>query len=343
MHPDDQSFLERLGGQVGPGKSWKVFQRNGRVLLVMPASASSFIAGSKLYSPQRKLAKIATRFSLTMPFVWRAFPSFDWQIDEKSSLGQILEYFGVEADAILLGNPAQEARRILILTKGPKPIVLKIGVGEPAISLVRKEAKFIEAEEVSCQEMSGLIARANGKGWECFGIPYLKAGEVTLEEICKTLDTWWCGDPVAMSSLDSWSLLKTSTHKHAEVISKACAGLQLRPARLHGDLAPWNVRSGAGGKIKMIDWEGGAKKDVPCWDALHFVFQKLVLIDRCSPRDVYENITNVLKRPSLAGLLAKAGWGGHEDLFFASYLIAMATEKPEAHAVLEMLHVDVRR
>lgn len=343
MHSDDQEFLERLGGELQPGRGWKIFSRRGRALLVMPAAASSLKAGARLYSPQRFLAKIASRFSLTVPFVWRAIPAIGWKVDAAGPLGRIIHELGVEVDAILLGNPSQEARRALILTKGKEPLVMKVGVGKSAAKVVKREAEFIESQGDSCEEIPEILKRASGENWECFGIPYLEGGDVSIVGVCETLNRWWSGESVLMSTLPSWHRLESSDDRDASMIMKACAELELRPARSHGDLAPWNVRFRESGEIAMIDWEDGQMRDVPCWDLVHFLFQQLVLVERIDSEEVMERIQNFLVEPPARDLLSQAGWAGREGLLFASYLIAIATEKDEAQKILRLLHVKESR
>ena len=117
---------------------------------------------------------------------------------------------------------------------------------------------------------------------------------------------------------------------------KALADLELQPAMVHGDLAPWNVLRDGRGRPVIIDWENGRCPDVPCWDLVHFIFQQRVLVERVPAEALRERILRDLEAPVVAGLLRRAGWEGAGDLLLLSYLAGMAME-PEV--VQEMLNV----
>lgn len=339
---EDREFLEHFGGKLALGKDWKVFHRHGRALLLIRANRSSVKSARKLYSPQRFLAQLASRLVFNFPLFWRLLPSFGWNLEPSSVLGTLIHRCGKEIDAILLGNPTQEARRLIVLTKGSAPMVLKIGMGEPATSLVRQEANFISNEGEKAAEIPPLKFRSHGENWECFGIPYFEPGDATLKQICKILDRWWSGEIVSMKDLSSWSLLEESTNPYAPMLRESCAELKLKPARLHGDLAPWNIRFSEENHLMMIDWEAGQNCDVPCWDLVHFLYQQYMLVERLEPEEVCAKVLKLLAQQPASSLLLKAGWAGQERLLFASYLIAMATEDIDNNQIQALLRVKKR-
>jgi hypothetical protein len=51
----------------------------------------------------------------------------------------------------------------------------------------------------------------------------------------------------------------------------------------HGDLAPWNLRRSADGKIAAFDWEYGSLEGFPYLDLAQYVLQVAVLLYRWSP------------------------------------------------------------
>ena len=146
VNGEDQIFLEKLGGPVGQGSEWKLLIRRGRVLLVMPATREGIKAGTGMYSPQRKVARLVNWCLVNVPGVWRLLPSVRWKVDSGSPLGRIVEDSNCQPGAILFGNPDQAGRRSLMVSEGLDPMVVKIGVGEIAAKLVRSEGEFIEAE-----------------------------------------------------------------------------------------------------------------------------------------------------------------------------------------------------
>ena len=337
MHRDDQDFLESLGGPLGRGSKWKVFSRRGRVLLVMPASKSGMRAGARMYSPQRRVARLVSACFLKAPVLWRFLPTMRWEASPESPLGSLLKESGSGVGAILLGNPIHEGRRALMVTEGSRSLVFKIGVGEKAERLVKAEKEFIDAESDRCEEMTPLEFQMSGEGWAAFGVGFLTAGTVTLPALCEVLGHWLEEREAAFEGMPSASLIESSARPEAEEVMKKCREMKLRPSRVHGDLAPWNVRRGEREEVMMIDWEEGRRGDVPCWDLVHFVFQQAVLVDRLGPEEARGAVRESLMTDPARALLKRAGWGDNFDLLMASYLIAMATEDSHIDGIFENL------
>ena len=88
----------------------------------------------------------------------------------------------------------------------------------------------------------------------------------------------------------------------------------------HGDFAPWNLR-GAEARWTAIDWERGEPRGVPGWDALHYVIQRAVLVDRLPAAALLDIIERVLRSRDFADYLAAAGLAGHGRAVVSSYLL----------------------
>jgi len=335
IHPKDGIFLESLGGKPTEGKGWKALRRGGHFLLMMPATSESIRAGARLYSPQRKLAKLATSAILKGPG-WRWLPHLDWNWRRGSPLDELLQGTEIPVGAILLGNPLPEGRRALILTDERRPRILKLGVGAAASELVARERRFIETNCSRSDLIPSLDLKMGGDNWEALGIHYFEEGEKAgLSEIAGKLGTWLEKDFQPMSHLPGWKKLATSSHPAAASIAERCRNLSLRPSLVHGDLAPWNVRRKSNGEVVFIDWEDGRVSDVPCWDSLHFIFQQAALVRRLRGLKLETEVRKAMGEGEFSKLIKMSGWVGHEDLLFASYLLGMATEDSLASALLE--------
>ena len=332
---NDQLFLEALGGRLESGKGWKVLMRGGNVLLLMPARASAMKAGASLYSPQRALAKLVTKALLKLPLLWRVLPKVAWQWEEDSVLGRVLEKTGAPVAAVLLGNPTHEGRRALVLTEERNPKVVKVGVGKVAARLVARERNFLEEASLKHGDIPKVQLACSGDDWEFFGVPFFQTGdEIGLPALLPMLQGWLEERRVPMSSLPGWQLLMNSKFPGAKDLAEKCREILLRPSLVHGDLAPWNLRRDDEGKLIPIDWEDGRESDVPCWDLVHFAFQRLALVDRKSSGEIKEDLKKLMAGGEFAQLIEESGWAGKENLLFTSYLVAMATEDLHVSALL---------
>jgi len=332
---NDQLLLEALGGRLEPGKGWKVLMRGGHVLLLMPARASAMKAGANLYSPQRALARLVTMALLKLPLLWRFLPEVEWKWEEDSVMEKVLEKTGASVSAVLLGNPAHEGRRALVLTGEKNPKVVKVGVGEVAARLVARERNFLEEASLKHADVPKVRFACSGDDWEFFGVPFFRTNDdVGLPALFPMLQEWLEEERVPMSSLPGWQLLMSSALPGAKDLAEKCRGILLRPSLVHGDLAPWNLRRNDEGKLIPIDWEEGRESDVPCWDLVHFAFQGLALVDRKSSGEIREELENLMAKGDFAQLIEESGWSGKENLLFISYLVAMATEDLHVSALL---------
>lgn len=334
INGEDQRFLHALGGEIHSGKTWKLFERRGRVLLIMPAKGSSARTGSRLYSPQKSLAKIFTALALRSPG-WKLLPGVEWNVDEASPLGSLMAKGSFQVGAVLLGNPTQEGRRALVLTDEAEPRVFKVGVGNPASGLVLKEREFMRSSSGRVAEIPDLVFSGGGEDWEAFGVPYFSSGpEVALTEVVSLLSGWLESEARLFRDLPAYEIISNSDFPETREILDACHEIELKPSVVHGDLANWNIRRRNDGTITLIDWENGRAGDVPCWDAVHFVFQQAALVEQRSSLEIRERVMTAMETEELALLISDSGWLGNERSLFASYLIAMATE---THHVANLL------
>lgn len=334
MHGDDQDFLELLGGELDGLSTWRCFRRNGRTLVIFPSGGCGARAAGQLYSPQRFLAKVAARVAFGLPGVWRLLPSFSWAIKESSPLGQWTGSLGMMLDAVLLGNPSHEGRRALAIGEGQ---VVKIGVSGEAARLVQHEGDFLAQKSDETQAFPTLVQQHAGDGWAAFVMPFYQDCDLSDEGVIEIVERWLGGEKVAIVNLAGWEKIENLDDPKLRWIVEGCADLKLSPSLMHGDLAPWNVRQDERGLPVLIDWEEARQQAVPCWDVVHFVFQKLVLIERRAPRVVFKEMLSFLSSTKMDQLMVKSGWKGFERLLFASYLVAMATEDDHAHSILTLI------
>lgn len=103
----------------------------------------------------------------------------------------------------------------------------------------------------------------------------------------------------------------------------------------HGDFAPWNIRRTPSGDLFFIDWENATVRGLPWMDALHFVFQTSVLVNRQEPGRVVQALLNVFNaevaRVYVGRLTARKE---HGAAFAVLYLLkALVLNIGEGHAL----------
>lgn len=332
----DLAFIRALAGEAEASSRWRLLRRGGRVLLMMRDTAAGVRAGVRLYRPQRRAARLLCQALGCCPGLRRFLPSLESGIAADSPLGRSLQGGGMEVAALLLGNPRQEERRAVALAEGGQARVIKLGVGRQAVEAIGREADFLEHHRDGRPEIPELRSRSQGDGWASFAIDFLPpaAQPAGLAEVVAILDGWWCGAPLAFRELPGWRRVKEAGAVLPPETLEVLADLELQPARVHGDLAPWNVLRDGRGQPVLIDWENGRRADVPCWDLVHYLFQQLVLVERVPAGGLRERILRDLESPAVAGLLRRSGWSGAENLLLLSYLAGMAMEPEVVKEIL---------
>jgi hypothetical protein len=335
---DDLEFLRRLTGDGPETLRWRLLRRSGRVLLAMRDTPQGIRAGTGLYRPQRSMAKRVCRLLDRWPLLRLLLPTVRLGVAPGGPLHTCLGPGGPGAAAILLGNPVQKERRAVALTSGPAPLVVKLGWGAAAVAAIHREADFLQNHRHNRVEIPAVRSRAGDADWAAFSTDFLPPGSAdgSLAELAAILDGWWCGEPVPLRTLPGWERLSDPVNGLPRGILSLLENLPLRPAMVHGDLAPWNLLRNNRGEPVAIDWENARIQDVPCWDAVHFIFQKLVLVDRTPVGELLPRIHASLATDGMKGLLERAGWAGIETLLIITYLVGMAVEKSVVSQVLEI-------
>lgn len=334
MNRIDHDFLSALGGDLDEGPSWRCLFRNGNLLVVFRSTGAGARRARELYSPQRLVAKLAVKALLGPLGLWRVLPKIQWGADPKSLLAVTTGCEGVNAEAILLGNPKHEARRAIVLGNGK---VLKIGGSGKAADFVRKEAHFLKDHGSDLKGVPLPLGYYEEGQGAALSLPHFSDGALSREELVAMTQSWLDDDELAIEQLEGWEMVTGSSRDGAKQVADTCRGISLKSSLMHGDLAPWNVRMTRAGNPIPIDWEGGRIHAVPGWDLIHYIFQTLVLVERRSPDDTLTEIMAFLGSPRSQNYLIQAGWQGRENFLFASYLIAMATEDSHITPILERL------
>jgi hypothetical protein len=204
---------------------------------------------------------------------------------------------------VYIGTPGPQQKAVVTLvdhSTGRAQSVLKVALGEHAVSSLQREAQALEtlADQTgvgaptllwidpemgsSCQsvvpgKLTGRALRQSHIDW-LTNLP--RNGQITtLNQRCKTL-----GKAFKDCRPDEAVLI-------AQALKKITGTEPIPEILVHGDFAPWNLKSQSYGKIVAIDWEEARPNGLPLHDLCHFFSIQAHLFGGC---DVLSNLNKSL-------------------------------------------------
>ena len=146
MDVKDRGVLAALGFDDHGEGSWRVLRRGGLILLLVPDCASLVSKGLQLYRPQRLPARLFVGAVSRVPFGRLLLKRIKGSISNGAAIQTVLETTEATLVCILLGNPSQKERRIILLaeTGTGHRFIIKLGWGVLAVEKISRERKFLE-------------------------------------------------------------------------------------------------------------------------------------------------------------------------------------------------------
>ena len=340
MNQGDISFIETLGLELSPSSlevsHWKIFPRNGSILMILPDQKIAFRQGLDLYSPQRKLAQALVQTLKSIPSLRRFLKSLSVGLVSGGPVDCLLRETGFRLLGVLLGNPKQKERRALLLLEDEmgRKSVAKLGTTLDGVRKVACEISLLEglnSEEADFFGVPPLRGNWGGETWRAFALDFFEVtpgSSLTQLEVVEVLEKWAAEER-------SSNFLRTSSWEGiagqlTAAESEISLRLELRSSLRHGDFAPWNILRTADGDPMVIDWEFGLENDVPAWDLVHYLLLEADLVERREPADSLERTVGILKREDrMQEFLKFTGWVGQEQLLVKSYLFSMGDQLPQ--------------
>ncbi len=314
----------------GGGVRWRVFERGGRVLMLLSDQKPDFVQGLSLYLPLRRLACLVVKGLVSFPMARRVLPSISLEVDDQGACGKILVEMKVSPLSFLFGNPDQRERRAIMLCRAADESlqVAKIGVSTEAREKVSCEAELLSKLKSDLPEAASippLLGRWKGDRWDAFQLPFFQTSrrqEWTMSELVKILKTWVSGEKSdAFLKGDPWKGIECRLEDEEAGEARS---LELAPSLRHGDFTPWNILESADSEPVVIDWEFAGFDSIPGWDLVHFICMSSHLVEQVSKEATLQKVKRVLREdPDVRGYLKQVGWSGHEDLLLKSYLLMM--------------------
>ncbi len=305
--------MQSIFGGPSASESWayRAHAYRGRVLALLPAAAAvqaklTFLLPA--YTAKARLYRTGTHFLSALGI---GFPRkiVHLPVSGSNSLAALVKHFhrSSHAPVILPGNPNSSAQRIVILPldeSGYPAAVIKAGFSETARRLIQHEADFLTALQNSVSKAGPhLLKSLNEDHCSAFAMAFEKGSPPSGKaEPGSLLRTWIDTSTfVPISAFKAWENLQTALQKVGISLPKSVLAVEnekVHPTLYHGDFAPWNARV-HGGLWRVIDWERGELRGVPCWDWLHYHIQPAILVQHLEGDHLRSFITSLVNNHDL--------------------------------------------
>jgi hypothetical protein len=298
-------------------------RKRGEPLLLLPAQSHIAPAALTLYPAQSRTARIARRgleAALRCGFkVGTARVKL--RVDMHSPFIRFLAPFASGAAepcfAVLLGNPRAPGRRFVLLlfdAAGRPRHVVKAGVGEQATALIRREAAFLKSSPRDLLQSPAILGEFAAGGIEAMALDYAAGPTPAVRDVAPLaglLESWLdLHRTVRFVDFPAAQRLAASAPGDERVrrVFAELDGARFRPAILHGDFTPWNIRvNPATKRWVVLDWERGEADGPPAWDWFHFVIQHEILVRHATTELVLARAEALLHSAEFGRYAAAAG------------------------------------
>jgi hypothetical protein len=277
----------------------------------------------KLYSPQRRRARLARRlfpWLLNTPTAW-LFERVRFLADPNADFIRfVAEQAGVKmtqlaAPAIKFGGTEEKSRLVLlVLDETHRPVcVIKVGLDPAGRAVTDREAALLTqlpADKLGCIRLMG---RFSSPSLSAFSTAYYPGDSPVDDAGLERLFSAWLNPeaPVPVESLAVWHELEakagTADPENWRLVRSRLAGRSLRTTLYHGDFAPWNIRAINTTNLQAFDWERGDLRGIPGWDWFHFIVQTAVLARRLPVERVAAEVEQTLHSDRFNKYAADAG------------------------------------
>jgi hypothetical protein len=313
----------------------RLIRKRGEPLLLLPARGGNVAAALALYPAQtlkargaRALLGWSLRAGLTAgttPVVVRLAaetPFVRWL--GSHSAGAELRF------ALFFGNPRAPGRRFILLPFGPAgqpERLVKAGVGDQAVSLIRAEAAFLKSFPAETLQAPALLDEFADGRLAALAMRYAAGPNPRAAQLAPALNllTSWIQRQatVKLTDLPVWRRLEkvSGPPPWFPRLAATVATATFHPAIYHGDFAPWNIRvDPASKRWAVLDWERGAAMGPPAWDWFHFLIQPRALVRRRAPEAILEAVERHCAAPAFRAYAQTAGIEGGLRPLLVAYL-----------------------
>lgn len=330
---------------------YRVVSKRGRPWLLLPASPRLARQALTLYPAQSfkaRLAKAALGCSLQLGI----FPGTQPVSLRLSTRAPFVEFLQVTAGtktvpflAGLAGNPAAPGQRQVLLLfddPGASRSVVKTGRGGPATELICREVAALRSLPAGTPGAPQIRAEFEYHDLRAFALDFCPGAAPSAADLFapRQLLTAWLQPPREVRLMELPALTRLAGRGTNDPWFAPLRSAVVRPALMHGDFAPWNVKvSPRTGTWTALDWERGERDGVPAWDWFHFVIQPALLVQRLAPEAIAARLQTFLASAPFQTYAAAARIAGLESALLAAYLAysARVIQPAEGLAATEQL------
>jgi hypothetical protein len=286
-------------------KKVSVLALNERVALGLPSDRNLAAEVVKLFRPMKGKACFAASCIESLsrmgvaPLMGSSFKG--------NFRGEISWLEDCESIGFLGCNPGHGLRCVLLSRDSSKEFVVTKLAVEGAHQDVAEEAKKLMQFSQKFEGVPEVISLESGDDWSAFSMRHLKdRGPMRLDQdsVIGLLDGWLEEEFISPVSLP-WvnSILQKAPVKLAAAIAEQ----KVRRSLLHGDFAPWNLRSDRG-KLMAIDWEWGSLDGLGGIDLGHGLLMTGNLVDELRGGELIESVVTHVGAGPLKRYLENCGW-----------------------------------
>lgn len=313
-------MLESLFGKGEADETlahWQAVNKNGRLMMLAKAERGNLSRALSLYRANKLRARFfknVVRWIANSPlwFLIRARPH---AVGAGSILDHIEKKSGGEILGIVLGNPVQPHRRLLlkIRHKGGASEIVKVGVNRDGIDAVRSELDVIRSLQSYDIRIPSITQTYETEAGFGFGMTDLAgadapSGTITTAAALNVLTEWrQHGSVMRLRESHLWqSIAAAWPAGHGEKREKV-GDLPLECSIFHGDFVAWNLINTPEG-VAVVDWEFGKPVDVAGIDLIHFICQDILLLRGLQNGPFVEEALDEISQPVVWAFLSSVGW-----------------------------------
>jgi PAS domain-containing protein len=275
-----------------------VLRRHGHELLAIPSTLRSSRDALGLYLPQTAKARAAkTVFSILLRTPLASMLPVREVTIERMPLTDFLCSLAdgkLPEFAVLLGNPAEPGRRLVVGVFGKDGKchkVVKCAIDPTGCELLAGERSVLQRLNGKFPDVPKVLATSDAHDFAAIAMDFFREPDeaMTRTERIELARRWiWPDEPVPLHSLPPWQLVMPAAQTRSDAL--------VRPVVFHGDFTPWNLRK-KGSDWTVIDWEKASTHGPALWDLLHYEVQTAILVDRLGARDVLRKVDELVANP----------------------------------------------
>lgn len=291
--------------------------RRRQVLLSLPVDPEGAGRALNLYQPQRTLARFSAWAlrALTEQRIHRLFLLRGKTATGLHGKGWDFR-FNPETVGIMLGSSEHRVTRaIASYLGGAGWEVAKLGIGQEAREMLRREARVLRAVSEKGMNAPRCLGIHEQGDMTILRMPCLSGTPVASETPDDALELLnkWINSAAEKPLFDfkEWIFIRAAlepTGDGREVL-QGFSNRELSPVISHGDFVRWNLMHLPDSTLIALDWEWGDMAGMPGLDLVHYFAQDARLVQRLDPGEIILEIEHQLLKPKSRDYLRRTGWG----------------------------------